>query len=96
MRKLNDPDTTSGAWFEPKRYGYGAGLPITWQGWVSLGIFISLTVFPSLAIPFLHRPPRRYAGLAVILNDLAVTAIFVWICKSRTKGGWRWRWGDPD
>jgi hypothetical protein len=20
-------------WFAPKRYGYGAGLPITWQGW---------------------------------------------------------------
>ena len=25
-------------WFAPKRYGYGAGLPISWQGWaVTLG-----------------------------------------------------------
>ena len=20
-------------WFAPKRFGYGAGLPIAWQGW---------------------------------------------------------------
>ena len=21
------------SWFAPKRYGYGAGAPISWQGW---------------------------------------------------------------
>ena len=21
-------------WFAPKRYGYGSGMPIAWQGWV--------------------------------------------------------------
>ena len=25
-------------WFAPKRYGYGSGMPISWQGWaVTLG-----------------------------------------------------------
>ena len=24
---------SDGDWFAPKRFGYGAGLPIAWQGW---------------------------------------------------------------
>ena len=27
------PETHDTAWFAPKRYGYGSGLPIAWQGW---------------------------------------------------------------
>ena len=34
-------------WFAPKRYGYGTGLPISWQGWLAtalmLGIVFGLT-----------------------------------------------------
>ena len=29
-------DREDGAWFAPKRYGFGAGLPIAWQGWALL------------------------------------------------------------
>lgn len=25
-------------WFVSKRYGYGAGIPICWQGWLSVGV----------------------------------------------------------
>ena len=31
-------------WFAPKRYGYGAGLPISWQGWAVTVAFIALGV----------------------------------------------------
>ena len=24
-------------WFAAKRYGYGSGLPIAWQGWAVIG-----------------------------------------------------------
>lgn len=30
-------EANDGAWFAPKRLGYGAGLPIAWQGWLLLG-----------------------------------------------------------
>jgi hypothetical protein len=30
-------------WFPAKRYGWGWGLPITWQGWLTLVVFILLT-----------------------------------------------------
>ena len=29
-------------WFAPKRYGYGAGLPISWQGWTVSVMFLAL------------------------------------------------------
>ena len=28
-----------GYWFEPKKLGYGAGLPVAWQGWVLLASY---------------------------------------------------------
>jgi hypothetical protein len=28
-------------WFEAKRYGYGSGLPIAWQGWaITIAYFV--------------------------------------------------------
>ena len=30
------------AWFAPERYGYGAGLPIAWQGWALIGAYIAV------------------------------------------------------
>lgn len=32
------------AWFAPKRYGYGSGLPIAWQGWALLAGLIVLVL----------------------------------------------------
>jgi hypothetical protein len=28
-------------WFEKKQFGWGWGLPLTWQGWLTLSIFIA-------------------------------------------------------
>jgi hypothetical protein len=39
----NDTDTKN-YWFRAQRYGWGWGLPLTWQGWI---IVIAYTVFPS-------------------------------------------------
>ena len=75
-------------WFAAKRYGYGAGLPISWQGWaVTLG-FIALCCAAILEFG------RRPLILATILIP-AVAALFVITAKT-TRGGWRWRWGEDD
>ena len=29
-------------WFNPKRYGYGAGLPCSWEGWAVLAAFMAI------------------------------------------------------
>lgn len=75
-------------WFAPKRYGYGAGLPISWQGWaVTLGYAALLS---GAALLFKDRPPQLLAAV------IPLTLALVVICARTTRGGWRWRWGDDD
>ncbi|NIJ19767.1 hypothetical protein FHS95_001436 [Sphingomonas naasensis] len=78
----------NGEWFAPKRYGYGSGLPIAWQGWVVLAVYLIVTVGTVTLFPrlwYLWTP---------------LTAVLTWglivIAARRTRGGWRWRWGDKD
>ena len=75
-------------WFAPKRFGYGAGLPIAWQGWAVLAAFLLV-----IGMAILLFGPDNPAALSVIipaaLGLLLVTA-------RTTRGGWRWRWGGRD
>jgi hypothetical protein len=82
-----------GDWFPPKRYGYGAGLPIAWQGWVLLLAFVTLIVGIALLAPSIED----YRAIAGLLTLMALSTVaFVTIVHRRTRGGWRWRWGDSD
>ncbi len=38
-------------WFAPKRYGYGAGLPIAWQGWVLTIGYLAVICWPASSSP---------------------------------------------
>jgi hypothetical protein len=75
-------------WFAPKRYGYGSGMPISWQGWVITVAFIVFAM--GLSVALANQP------LALIAALVAPTAAFMVICARTTRGGWRWRWGDRD
>jgi len=75
-------------WFAPKRYGYGAGLPISWQGWVVTLGFSGLLI--GTAVLFKDQPLKLFA----VAVPLTVTLMF--ICARTTRGGWRWRWGERD
>lgn len=75
-------------WFAQKRYGYGAGLPIAWQGWALLAGFLLLV---GLAI--LLFGPDKPAALAIVVP--AVLALLA-IAARTTRGGWRWRWGGDN
>jgi hypothetical protein len=81
-----------GDWFPPKRYGYGAGLPFAWQGWVVLGSYMLLVIGVALGIA--RTDPVVQLGGAVVI--LAATALLVLIISKRTRGGFRWRWGEED
>ncbi|GBR52409.1 hypothetical protein CSR02_05980 [Acetobacter pomorum] len=88
--------STPPAWFAAKRFGYGAGLPIAWQGWVALGLFLAVTLGSTFGLSVLPlRRPLVAVGVVMVLN-LAATVAFFWVCKTRTKGGWKWRWGTRD
>lgn len=84
-----DTPTDDGAWFAPKRYGYGAGLPIRWQGWALLGGYIAMLPVVKL----LEQHGQRPAGFGLFL---AATAVLIFVSCRKTRGGFKWRWGDAD
>lgn len=75
-------------WFESKRYGLGAGLPIAWQGWVLTLAYVAAVL--GTAFVFAQKP------LIVLSIVLPLTALFLLIAARTTRGGWRWRWGEKE
>ena len=52
-REMNDQPRF---WFPVKRYGWGWGLPVRWQGWVVLAAYLALV---SAGIHYL-KPQRVF------------------------------------
>jgi hypothetical protein len=75
-------------WFAPKRFGYGFGLPIAWQGWAALLVY---TVALYLASHLFDRSTVAFAAAVI-----AITAMFLWVAARTTRGGWRFRQGEED
>ncbi len=79
-------------WFRPKRYGYGA-TPSTWQGWAFIAAVVIVMVMASwLLNVFGHGNP--WSWLAVAAIDVAALVVLWIVCRRKTDGEWRWRWGD--
>ncbi len=81
-------DKNDGAWFRPHRWGYGVGMPIAWQGWLMLAIQLGLVAWAMFG---LH--PNETAQLAALLLIIAVPFPLL---VAKTRGGWKWRWGERD
>jgi hypothetical protein len=79
----NDPSF----WFPAKKYGWGWGLPVAWQGWVVLGLYLALV----LAGIRYFEARQRVTGLLVFLVCLTVALIVVVALKGEKP--LRWRWG---
>jgi hypothetical protein len=75
-------------WFAPKRYGIGTGMPIAWQGWLLLVVYLGVVIGAALLLP--DRP--------IEIVTIAVTAsiLFIFVAMRTTRGGIRWRWGKGD
>ena len=76
-------------WFRAKRYGWGWGLPMTWQGWLVLAAFVALVV----AGTFLFPPRKATADYIVYIAILS--ALLTGVCWLKGEPP-RWRWGDDD
>jgi len=73
-------------WFPAKRYGWGWGFPITWQGWsVFIGFLCLLLVG---AVVLLSR------GLIVgfVVYTIMLGMLFAGVCWLKGEPP-RWRWG---
>ncbi len=76
-------------WFPAKRYGWGWGLPLTWQGWAVLAAFIGLFGAGFLIFP----PNRELTSLLVYVAVLCALQFAVCWLKGEPP---RWRWGNRD
>lgn len=70
-------------WFRPKSRGYGAGLPIAWQGWLMLAMHIALIA--GVAALF-HGHPALVTVMVVLVGILPMP-----LYRAKTEGGWHWR-----
>lgn len=74
-------------WFPAKRYGWGWGLPRTWQGWLVLIAFGAL-----IAVGAWLFPPGAMLS-SYLAYVLILSALLVGVCWLTGEPP-RWRWGD--
>jgi hypothetical protein len=74
-------------WFPAKRYGWGWGIPSTWQGWLVLAVFVALLVAGSFVFP-----PRANL-IAYLAYVIVLSVLLTGVCWLKGEPP-RWRWGD--
>jgi hypothetical protein len=74
-------------WFRVKRYGFGAGVPCSWEGWALVAAFLIIVI--ASGVVFSDRNPLLHFGVV-----LASTAIVLVVSWRKSDGPWKWRWGQ--
>lgn len=85
---MNRDRKDDGAWFAPRRYGLGAGLPIAWQGWALM--LSSIAIILAVGLLLDDKPLLQAAIIFPLI------ALLILVTARKTRGGWRWRWGEED
>lgn len=78
---------TPAYWFAAKTYGWGWGLPLTWQGWM---VFVAYVATVSI-VSVLWPPPRHAVGFGVGIAGATLAMLAVCWLKGEPP---RWRWGE--
>ena len=73
-------------WFPAKRYGWGWGVPSTWQGWLTLLLFIATVVFDGILFA-----GRNWPAYSISLAGALAALIAICLWKGEPP---RWRWGN--
>jgi hypothetical protein len=76
-------------WFPAKRYGWGWGVPTSWQGWTVLVLFFALVLLGV----FVLLPSR--GPLVFLLYSAILCAVLILVCWAKGEPP-RWRWGDDE
>ncbi len=83
--------STQKNWFKAKRYGWG-WTPSTWQGWLSVAVFVSVLVIGSLL--FYGGEPETAQETAVYALWFASTCLCLVVLSYKRGEKPGWRWGD--
>lgn len=78
-------------WFKRRRYGWG-WTPVTWQGWLSIALFIAALISSAFTLPM--KPHEPTSGQILLFAMYAGAAILVLLGISFMKGPTpKFRWG---
>ena len=73
-------------WFPAKRYGWGWGLPVVWQGWFVIAAFACLVLGGAVVLL------PSYGPAVFVAYSVLLCLILVAICWLKGEPP-RWRWG---
>jgi len=73
-------------WFRAKRYGWGWGVPLKWQGWAALALYA--LAFGAGVLLF----PLPTHVVAYVTYSLVITALLIAVCYWKGEPP-KWRWG---
>jgi hypothetical protein len=86
---VSSPPDRERYWFPAKRYGWGWGPPVVWQGWVVLIVWGAVLIGGMLRL-------QRAQHLGPMLAYVTVMSLLlIAICYAKGERP-RWRWGDRD
>jgi hypothetical protein len=71
-------------WFRVKRHGYGVGLPVAWQGWLVLGLYLAAVTLSAVI----------FSEMISLIVLAVLTPIFVWLAYVHSDAEWHWRNGS--
>ena len=77
-------------WFKRRSYGYG-WTPISWQGWMVIGVFLVGLLIAVVLVENLLETERDQ-GLAIFLFTILWIPIFIYISAKKGPKA-RWQWG---
>lgn len=73
-------------WFPAKSYGWGWGLPVTWQGWLVVLVYFGLQFWGIRHF----RAQRAVRELLIYLGVVTVLFVVVVYLKGERPAAWRW------
>lgn len=71
-------------WFRVKRYGYGVGLPVAWQGWLVLALHLAAIMLSGMI----------FSGAGALAAAVVLTPAVLWLAHEHSDAPWRWRDGS--
>jgi hypothetical protein len=76
-------------WFKRRRFGYG-WTPVTWQGWLTIAVFLLVVFAGLLLIPANSKTPVIDMFIYLAFVALAILGLVYVATKKGPSPKWRW------